>query len=50
MDISEVQTTKEMFKAMKFTAGFGAAGIFPAELYDDTSKSKEEAAGQHVIA
>ena len=52
IDISEVQTTKEMFKAMQFTAGFGAAGIFPAELYDDMSKSKEEAAdlavAQHV--
>ena len=30
VDISEVRTTKEMFQAMQFTEGFGAAGIFPA--------------------
>jgi hypothetical protein len=44
-DISEMQTTKEMFQAMQFTEGFGAAGIFPAGTYDDTSKAKKEAAG-----
>lgn len=45
VDISEVRTTKEMFQAMQFTEGFGAAGIFPAGTYDDTSKAKKEAAG-----
>lgn len=45
MDISEIRTTKEMFQAMQFTEGFGAAGIFPAGTYDDTSKAKKEAAG-----
>lgn len=44
-DISEIQTTKEMFQAMQFTEGFGAAGTFPAGTYDDTSKAKKEAAG-----
>ena len=48
VDISEVRTTKEMFQAMQFTEGFGAAGIFPAGLYDDTSKAKKEAAGLAV--
>lgn len=48
VDISEVLTTKEMFQAMQFTEGFGAAGIFPAGLYDDTSKAKKEAAGLAV--
>ena len=40
-DISEVRTTKEMFPAMQFTEGFGAAGIFPVGLYNDTSKAKK---------
>ena len=48
VDISEVRTTKEMFQEMQFTEGFGAAGIFPAGLYDDTSKAKKEAAGLAV--
>ncbi len=47
-DISEIRTTKEMFQAMQFTEGFGAAGIFPAGTYDDTSKAKKEAAGLAV--
>lgn len=45
LDISEAQTTKEMFQGLRFTAGFGAAGIFPARAYDATSKAKKEAAG-----
>jgi hypothetical protein len=48
VDISEVRTTKEMFQAMQFTEGFGAAGTFPAGTYDDTSKAKKEAAGLAV--
>ena len=48
VDISEIRTTKEMFQAMQFTEGFGAAGIFPSGAYDDTSKAKKEAAGLAV--
>lgn len=48
VDISELQTTKEMFRAMQFTEGFGAAGIFPAETYDDTSKAAKKGAGLAV--
>ena len=48
VDISELQTTKEMFRAMQFTEGFGAAGIFPAATYDDTSKATKNGAGLAV--
>lgn len=48
VDISELQTTKEMFREMQFTEGFGAAGIFAAETYDDTSKATKKDAGLAV--
>lgn len=48
VDISELQTTKEMFREMQFTEGFGAAGIFTAETYDDTSKATKKDAGLAV--
>lgn len=47
-DISEMQTTKEMFQALQFTDGFGAAGIFPWGTYDDSSKAVKGAAGLAV--
>lgn len=47
-DISELRTTKEMFRAMQFTEGFGAAGIFPSSTYNDSSKALKEAAGLAV--
>ena len=48
VDISELRSTKEMFQAMQFTEGFGAAGIFPAGAYDDAAKAKKEAGGLAV--
>jgi hypothetical protein len=47
-DISEHRTTKEMFQAIQFTEGFGAAGIFPAGRYDHMSEAMKEAAGLAV--
>lgn len=48
VDISELRKTKEMFRAMQFTEGFGVTGIFPAEKYDDTSKATKKGAGLAV--